>query len=245
MDRLKNLTDEELFEKYLEHNDIAARDEIFERYLYIAKIVAKKFSGRGIDYEDLYQTASVALIKAIDRFDYKRGVQFNTFATPSLIGEIKNYFRDTSRLVRVPRGDVLLMKKMADFISEYQSENGEMPNVQYLAEKLDVTEDKVLELFEMKRTSSPVYMDAPVDNDNETDFADMLGEEENGFMKIENQDFFRYCLSQLNEDEKTVVIDRFVQRKSQSDIAKKLGVSQMQVSRMERKILNKLKTVLS
>ena len=103
MKDLKEISDEQLFELYRDSQDVDVRNELLERYLYLAKIVAKKFTGRGIVYEDLLQTASLALVRAIERFDPSKGIKFNSFATPSLIGEVKNYFRDHARIIRMPR----------------------------------------------------------------------------------------------------------------------------------------------
>ena len=244
MKDLKKLTDEQLFAEYRDSGNIDARNELLERYLYIAKIVAKKFTGRGIEYEDLLQTASLALVHAIERYDPERGIKFNSFATPSLIGEVKNYFRDTARIIRMPRADGALIKKLADETAAYQSTHGESPSASYLAEKLGVKEEKVLELLDMKRAGNVLSLDASVDEDGESDIMGILGEDDTGFYHIENQDFFKYCMSLLNDDEKKIIIGRFIQKKTQSEVAEMLGVSQMQVSRLEKKILSKLKTKL-
>ena len=244
MEDIKKLSDEELFYKFHTEGDETARNELLERYLYITKIIAKKFTGRGIDYEDLLQTASLALVHAIERFDPTRGIKFNSFATPSLIGEIKNYFRDTFRLIRVPRADGALLKKMNEAISDYVSLNGETPPASYLAKALDVKEEKVLELLEMKRAGNVLSLDAAYSDENDADMLETVGSDDGGFGALENREFFKYCLSLLDENEKKLIIARFVHKRSQSDVAKMLGVSQMQISRMERKILNKLKTKL-
>ena len=97
------MEDKELFQKYRETGDVSVRNEIVEKYLYIASVLAKKFVGRGVEYDDLYQVAALALIKGVERFDESKGLQFSTFITPTITGEIKNYFRDRSRLVHLPR----------------------------------------------------------------------------------------------------------------------------------------------
>ena len=244
MEDIKKLSDEELFYKFHNDGDENARNELLERYLYITKIIAKKFSGRGIEYEDLLQTASLALVHAIERFDPTRGIKFNSFATPSLIGEIKNYFRDTSRIIRVPRANGALLKKMNEAISEYASRNGETPPTSYLAQTLGVKEEKILELLEMKRAGNVLSLDAAYSEDNDADMLESVGSDDGGFSALENREFFKYCLSLLDENEKKLIIARFVHKRSQAEVARILGVSQMQVSRMERKILNKLKTKL-
>ncbi|MFZ5974270.1 MAG: sigma factor, partial [Bacillota bacterium] len=103
-----------LFERYLQCGDMQARDELFQRFVHIAEIVARKFSGRGVEYADLFQVASLAMLKAFDRFDVSRGVKFPVFGMPAIVGEVKNYFRDRTRLIRVSRRDVELIKSMED-----------------------------------------------------------------------------------------------------------------------------------
>ena len=244
MEDIKKLSDEELFLKFHNEGDMDARNELLERYLFITKIIAKKFTGRGIEYEDLQQTASLALVHAIERFDPTRGIKFNSFATPSLIGEIKNYFRDTSRMIRVPRADGMLLKKMNEAIADHVSKTGDSPSPAHLASLLGVKEEKVLELLEMKRAGSVLSLDAAYSEENDSDMLEMVGEDDGGFGALENREFFKYCLSLLDEKEKKLIVSRYIHKRSQAEVAKLLGVSQMQVSRMERKILNKLKTKL-
>ena len=133
------MEDKELFRRYRETGDIALRNEIVENYLYIASVIAKKFVGRGVEYDDLYQVAALALLKGVDRFDETKGLQFSTFITPTITGEIKNYFRDRSRLVHLPRRVSELrvnLKKVAD---EFMTETGLRPTAKELAERLGVS----------------------------------------------------------------------------------------------------------
>ena len=245
MKDLKEISDEQLFQLYRDSQDVDVRNELLERYLYLAKIVAKKFTGRGIEYEDLLQTASLALVRAIERFDPAKGIKFNSFATPSLIGEVKNYFRDHARIIRMPRADGALIKKLGDVISDYQSSHGEAPGPAEIAREMGIKEEKVLELLDMRNAGNVLSLDAAVDDEGDASIMSTLGEDESDFHHIENRDFLKYCLSILNEDERKIIISRYVQKKTQSEVAKMLGVSQMQVSRLEKKILSKLKTKLA
>ena len=242
MEDFRKASDEELFLEYHRTHDVALRNVLLERYLYIARIIAKKFSGRGIDYEDLLQTASLALVRVIERFDPTRGIKFNSFATPSLIGEIKNYFRDSSRIIRMPRTDGTNLKRLNDAAAEYAAQHGEAPTAAWLAQKLDLPQEKILELLEMKEAGRVLSLDAAQEGDPDMNMMGLVGDEDAAFTHVENRDFLRYCLSQLNDQEKEIIKMRFVQNKTQSEVAAALNVSQMQVSRLERKILGKLKS---
>jgi len=233
VDTLKN--NDELFSEYVQ-----IRNRLIEQYLYIAEIAAKKFAGRGVDYEDLYQVASLALVKAIERFEPERGIKFSSYATPSLIGEIKNYFRDSSRVMRLPRRDTELFKKMNLYVQDYLAKNGVKPPVKDIAEHLDVTPERVLEVLEMKQADNMMSLDSALAVGESTSLATVLGREDESFERIENHDFLKYCMSLLNDTEKVIIEERYIGNKTQKQVADMLDVSQMQISRMERKILSKL-----
>lgn len=244
MTDFKKLKDTELFQIYAGNKDVDVRNELIERYLYVAQIIAKKFVGRGVDYEDLYQAASLALVRAIERFDPSREVKFTSFATPSLIGELKNYFRDQTRLLRVPRRDGELLKKVNNAISEHAVKYGSTPKPAQLAELLNLPVEKILELLELKQAGNVISLDGAMSGGEDDDFQlmGMLGQNDMHFERIENQDFLNYCLNLLNDEEKKIIMERFVNNKTQKQVADIMGVSQMQVSRLERRILSKLKS---
>ena len=244
MTDLKKLKDTELFQMYANNKDVDVRNELIERYLYVAQIIAKKFVGRGVDYEDLYQAASLALVRAIERFDPSREVKFTSFATPSLIGELKNYFRDQTRLLRVPRRDGELLKKVNNAISEHAVKYGTTPKPAQIAELLNLPVEKILELLELKQAGNVISLDSAMSGGEDDDFQlmGMLGQNDVHFERIENQDFLNYCLNLLNDEEKKIIMERFVNNKTQKQVADIIGVSQMQVSRLERRILSKLKS---
>lgn len=241
---IKKSSDAELFAEYAKTKDTALRNELVERYLYVAQIIAKKFVGRGVDYEDLYQAASLALVRAIERFDPAREVKFTSFATPSLIGEVKNYFRDQARLLRIPRRDGELLKKLNNAIADYTMRKGVPPKPAELAEQLNLPQEKIIELLELKTAGSVISLDGAMAGSEDDNFQllGVLGENERHFDRIENRDFINYCLSLLNDEEKKIILERFVNNRTQKQVADMLGVSQMQVSRMERRILAKLKS---
>ncbi len=229
----------ELFKTYRETHDVKLRNEIAEKYLFIASMIAKKFVGRGVEYDDLFQVASLALLKGIDRFDETKGLKFSTFITPTITGEIKNYFRDRSRLIHLPRRVAELRVSVKKAEEELALENGKSPTAKEIAEKLGVPEEEVLSCME---AGSVVSLDRPVDGDEDgASFYDVLPDGEDAFERIEQNDAVRRALSSLGETEKKLVAYRFGQELSQAETARRMNVSQMYVSRMERKILQKLR----
>ena len=233
------MNDEELFQKYRETGDIAIRNQIVEKYLYIASVLAKKFVGRGVEYDDLYQVASLALIKGVERFDERKGLKFSTFITPTITGEIKNYFRDRSRLVHLPRKVSELRVSIKREAEKYLAETGKNATAKELAARLGVSEEEVLRCSE---AGGVVSLDSTVDHEGDSmSLHDVLPAEENIFEDVENRDAVRAALSTLSDQERALVKYRFGHELSQMETAKRMGVSQMNVSRMERKILQKLK----
>lgn len=229
----------ELFKTYRETHDVKLRNEIAEKYLFIASMIAKKFVGRGVEYDDLFQVASLALLKGIDRFDETKGLKFSTFITPTITGEIKNYFRDRSRLIHLPRRVAELRVSVKKAEEELALENGKSPTAKEIAEKLGVPEEEVLSCME---AGSVVSLDRPVDGDEDgASFYDVLPDGEDAFERIEQNDAVRRALSSLGETEKKLVAYRFGQELSQAETARRMNVSQMYVSRMERKIIQKLR----
>lgn len=234
------MDENQLFQAYRQTHDVRLRNEIAEKYLFIASMIAKKFVGRGVDYDDLFQVASLALLKGIDRFDETKGLKFSTFITPTITGEIKNYFRDRSRLIHLPRRVAELRVSVKKAEEELALATGKNPTAKEIAEKLNVPEEDVLSCME---AGSVVSLDRPVDGDSEegASFYDMLPDGEDAFERIEQKDAVRRAVASLNETEKKLVSYRFGQELSQAETAKRMNVSQMYVSRMERKILQKLK----
>ena len=230
---------EELFQKYRETGDIAIRNQIVEKYLYIASVLAKIFVGRGVEYDDLYQVASLALIKGVERFDERKGLKFSTFITPTITGEIKNYFRDRSRLVHLPRKVSELRVSIKREAEKYLAETGKNATAKELAARLGVSEEEVLRCSE---AGGVVSLDSTVDHEGDSmSLHDVLPAEENIFEDVENRDAVRAALSTLSDQERALVKYRFGHELSQMETAKRMGVSQMNVSRMERKILQKLR----
>lgn len=230
-----------LFARYKETGDIAIRNKIAEKYLYIADILAKKFVGRGVEYDDLKQVASYALLRGIDRFDPDMGMQFTTFITPTITGEIKNYFRDKSRMVKLPRrlGEISAAAKK--FAAEEEARTGEKPTVKRIAEGLQLTEEEVVKALEVGGTVSLDGMVASAEDGEERSLYALLPADEDKYEKFEMKETLRAAMKDFSEVEKALLKYRYEDELSQSETARKLGVSQMFVSRMERKLLLKLK----
>ena len=234
----------ELFKRYRETGDIALRNQIAEHYLYIADILAKKFVRKGVEYDDLVQVARLALIRGIDRFDPDLGMQFTTFITPTITGEIKNYFRDKARVIKLPRKLSELSVAVRKFSVEYEAKNGEKPSVSMIAKALDTSEEEVVRALEV---GSPISLDGAVygeDGEGEMNLHSTIADEDDAYEEFETKETLTAALKDCTEIERLVIKYRYEEELSQSETAKRLGVSQMFVSRLERKLLGKLRTLL-
>lgn len=222
------------------------RDAIVEAYLYIAEIVARKFSGRGVDYDDLYQVAALALVKGIERFDAGKGIKFASFITPTMVGEVKNYFRDRSRTIRLPRRSAQMARELREAKAKLEQALGRSPKVSELAEAMGVTEADVLEAMELGNAMTPASLDAQVaEEDSETPLSNFLGFNDTGYSDFERNDMLERAMSSLDARQRAVIIARFFEGMSQREVAAKLDISQMTVSRIERQALEKLREQIS
>ena len=242
--KLNKAERKELFKLYEETRDEEIREILIEEHLYIAEILSKKYAGRGIDYDDIFQVASIGLIYAIDRYDINKGYEFSSFATPTIIGEIKKYFRDKGWTIRVPRRIQELSKKINNAKSYLAQRDQKVPTAEDIAEYLNTTPEEILESIEASKVYAPQSLDVVYDSsgdDKEINLADLIGGNEEYFEKIEVNDFIENLMSGLNDVEKTILIDRYFNKKTQISIAKKLDISQMTVSRIEKKMLHKMR----
>lgn len=252
-DKLKKSVDsrkiesKKLFKVYSETRDPLVREEIIHRHIYIAEILSKKYSNRGIDYDDIYQVACLGLVYAVDRFDISKGYEFSSFATPTIIGEIKKHFRDKGWTIRVPRRIQELSQKINLARNTLNQKLQRIPRVEEIADYLDVTTEEVLEAMEASKVYTPQSLDTPYESDGEdkeTTLADLVGVEDKSFLEIENNDFLTIIINKLNDVEKKIIEYRYFQRKTQVDIAAELGISQMTVSRVEKKIMERFRLEL-
>lgn len=240
-EQLGDISEQKLFEQYEQSRDEALRNHILEKFLYIAEIVAKKFVGRGVEYDDLFQVASLALVKALERYESDRGVKFASFATPTLVGEIKNYFRDKTRMIRISRRESEMIRKLEDAKSVLAAQLGHSATPEQMAGYLGLSVERVLELMEAQTAGYAASLDSYVALNEDAKFIKLVGTTDNAYERIEDRDFLAYCFEHLNDVEKQVIRQRYMGDKSQREVAAALGVSQMYVSRIERRILSKFR----
>lgn len=240
----RKISNEDKFREYARTGSLELRDELVIHYLYIAEILTKKYINRGLEYDDLYQVASLALIYAVERFDVEKGYEFSSFATPTIIGEIKKYFRDKGWMIRVPRRLQELAKKVNDAKEVLQQELNRPVKVPDIAKYLNVKESEVFEAMEASMVYTPKSLDVAYsgdDNEQEIFLSSLIGEEDKDFKELEDRDFIERCLEKLDKVEAKIISSRFLEGKTQVQVAEELGVSQMTVSRMEKKLISKFR----
>lgn len=233
-----------LFARYNSDKDIASRNELVKRYIYLAEIISKKFLNRGVDYEDIYQVACIALIKAVERFSPDKGFKFVSFATPTIVGEIKRYFRDKSSAIRIPRRIYEVYQKVNLARDQLSQELHRVPRVDEIAAFLKIREETVLEIIESWNAYNMQSFDQNAFNDDDLELHETIGGDDATFERIENRDFLEKSLNKFNDAEKEFIRMRYFSRKTQKEIADKLGVSQMYISRLERKVLDRFRNML-
>lgn len=243
---INNQEDREiLFIKYRDNPNTINRNEIVGKYLYLAEIISKKFINRGIDYEDLYQVASIALIKAVERFSMDKGVKFVSFATPTIIGELKRFFRDKASVIRIPRRIYEVYQKVNYARDHLTQELQRVPKVNEIAKHLNMSEENVLEIIESWNAYNMQSFDQNAYTDDDLELHETIGAEDSTFEKIENRDFLEKSLDKFNYAEKEFIRMRYFSNKTQKEIAEKMDVSQMYISRLERKVIQRFKTILA
>jgi RNA polymerase sigma-B factor len=214
------------------------REALAQLHLPLVEYLAKRFKDRGEPLDDLVQVGSVGLLKAIDRFDLERGVEFSTYATPTIVGELKRYFRDKGWAVRVPRRLQELSLRMNKIVAQLTQTLGRAPTVPEIAQAAGVTEEEVLEALESAQAYSTTSLDAPSgEEDDAADRLERIGEED---VALENLEYFASLaplIEQLPERERRILYLRFFKGMTQSKIADEVGISQMHVSRLLTRIL--------
>lgn len=233
---------QEKFEEYYKTRDRKLRDELIQEHMYIVDILSNKYVGKGIEKDDLYQVASLGLIYAIERFDPTKGFAFSSFATPTIMGELKRYFRDKGWVIRVPRRIQNLYKKINTAKKILPQELQRTPTVADIADYLGEDEETILETMEASKVYTPQSLDMKYQvqkGENAIDLSDMIGEEDKNFDSIELKDLIDKSKARLNDLEKEILDLRYYEGRTQVDIANTLDISQMTVSRIEKKILQK------
>jgi RNA polymerase sigma-B factor len=234
-------TDEErrLFKAYLEHGDLQARERLVERFLPLARQLARRYGNSGQSMDDLVQVASLGLVKAIDRYELDRGAAFSSFAVPTILGEIKRYFRDSGWTVRVPRAIQERRLQVNRAVPVLTAKLGRSPTPAEIAEQIQATSEEVLEALEAALAYEPVSLDtAPGgDDDDDAGWSQAVGEEDPAYDVVEYGASLAPAMRTLPPRERLILHLRFVEDMTQSQIADKIGVSQMHVSRLIRKAL--------
>lgn len=236
-------SEKELLRRVHRESDRAAREELITRYLPLVRSLARRFSSRGQPVEDLIQVGSIGLIKAIDRFDIERGVELSTYATPTILGEIKRYFRDKGWAVKVPRALQDLNIRLNKVIEQLTVELNRSPTISELAEACAVTEEEVLEALESGRAynSLSLFSSGSSDEEDSLELLDYLGKEEPEYELVEQRRYLAPAMNQLDERERLILHLRFFEGMTQTQIATRVGISQMHVSRLIRKSIDVLR----
>jgi RNA polymerase sigma-B factor len=218
------------------------RDELVEMHLPLVEYLARRFRNRGEPLDDLIQVATIGLIKSVDRFDLERGVEFSTYATPTIVGEIKRHFRDKGWAIRVPRRLQELKLALTKATQELSQRNGRSPTVSELAAHLKMTDEEVLEGLESANAYSAVSLDAPDGGDDDSpSVQDTLGITDEAIEGVEYRESLKPLLEKLPPREKKILLLRFFGNMTQSQIATELGISQMHVSRLLARTLAQLR----
>lgn len=240
----------ELFEEYQrassDEERAEAREKLVAQFIGLVEFLARRFRNRGEPLEDLIQVGTIGLLKAIDRFDLEREVEFSTYATPTIVGEIKRHFRDKGWAVRVPRRLQELHLELTKIVGHLGQELGRSPTPAEIAQTAGITEEQVLEGLEIAQAYNFASLDAPIDSEDGStiSFADQLGGEDEQLENLEYRASLAPEMEKLPERERRILYLRFFKGLTQSEIASQLGISQMHVSRLLNRTLIKLREAL-
>lgn len=233
---------DDLFREYARSRDHAVMARLVEENLSLSQAVARKFQGQGVEKDDLEQVAAMALMQAIERFDPERGLQFSTFALPTIAGSVRNYLRDrgsTIRLTRSLREQLTKLRRVSDELTRKLQRE---PSMRELAEAMELPPEELLTLLDARRSAQTVSLDAETSDDAEAPRLEtFLGRLDEGYEQVEQAQWLNWVYGQVTPTEKLLLQKRFEERLGQRETARALGVSQMQVSRMERRLLTRLR----
>jgi RNA polymerase sigma-B factor len=244
---MTRVDDKILLRRYHEDGDLQAREQLIEQYMSLVRSLARRYSYRGEQLEDLVQIGAIGLIKAIDRFDLERGVELTTYATPNIIGEIKRHFRDKGWSVRVPRGLQELNVQLSRLMEQLTVQLGRSPTIPELAKAAGVEEEEAIEALESGRayTSLSLSVGGGGGDDDDLDPLESIGTEEHQYEVSEDRAVLAPGFKALDERERTILQLRFFEGLTQSQIAQQIGISQMHVSRLIRRSLEKIRETIA
>ncbi len=239
---IATVSSDELFTRWHTQRNIRARDALIERFLPLARKLARRYSGSAEPYDDLVQVASLGLVKAVERFDPTRGFAFTSFAVPTIVGELKRYFRDTAWALHVDRSAQERARRIGDARREVGVHHRRSPTVPELAEYLECSEEEVLDGLQIAEAFDTVSLDAPRGGaGGETERRlDTIGDEDGRLELVDEQATVYAAAQHLCERDRTILYLRFGEDLTQAEIAAVVGVSQMQVSRLLRKSVQRL-----
>jgi RNA polymerase sigma-B factor len=232
---------QELFERWRRRRDREARDELIARFLPLARKLARRYAQSSEPYDDLVQVASLGLVKAVERFDPDRGFAFTSFAVPTIVGELKRYFRDTGWAIHVDRGAQERARKINEARQAISARTGRPPRVDELAQYLELSEEEVLDGLQVAEAYGTVSLDAPVAGEEDASRLDAIGDEDQRLGLVDAQMTIFAAAKHLPQREREILYLRFGEDLTQSEIAERVGVSQMQVSRLLRRSLHRLR----
>lgn len=238
---------EDLFREYARSHDASARDRLILGHQNLVHYLAGKFANRGIPLEDLVQVGMIGLINAVDRFDPDRGLQFSTYATPTILGEIRRHFRDKAWSLKVPRRLQELNMAASKAAEKISVELGRSPTIQEVAARIGASEEETLEAIEMGNAYDTVPLDAPMQTQGESallTLSEFLGQDDSSLQRINSYGDLRHAIDSLEPREKAIIYYRFFKDLSQTQVATRLNISQMHVSRLQNKAIRKLKELL-
>ena len=235
----------ELFNRYAENPTIELRNKIVEENLYMVDILIRKYLGKGVDYDDLYQVGALALVSAVERFDISKGYEFKSFATPTILGEIKKYFRDKQWSLKVPRRLKEIATKVQEVRSELSSKLGRSPSIDEISEATGFTHEQIMQALESSKAYGTYSLDSASavgsEESEDNPLEKYIGFDDLGYERIEINEIVSKVLKNLSENYRYIFRERFIENRSQAAIAKELGVSQMTVSRAEKSIVEQFR----
>lgn len=228
-----------LFERWQRHGDSAAREILVERYMPLARSLARRYVRSSEPFDDLLQVASLGLVKALDRFDPSRGYRFAAFAVPTILGELRRYFRDAAWSIHVPRGAQERALQVEEAQEQLISQSGRPPSVLQIAQYLEIEPEEVLASLQVSQAYSTLSLDAPrrTGEDDQDSYGDTLGDIDERYELVEADVVVSEALRRLPARERQILHLRFVEDLTQSEIAERVGLSQMQISRLLRRSL--------
>jgi RNA polymerase sigma-B factor len=225
---------------YHENRDPAVKSVLVEAYMDLVHSLARRFANRGEPLDDLVQVASMGLLKAIDRFDSDRNVQFTTYAVPTIVGELRRYFRDRASAIRLPRGLRERSHALNTAVQRFSQEHGRSPSIPEIAVEMGLTEEEVIEGLESAEAATVSSLDTTTE-DGDLSLLDIVGGEDKTLKLLDDRLSLAGAMSTLDSREQNLLYLRFIEGLSQTEIADRLNISQMHVSRLLRKTLNSLR----